>query len=90
MDDDRVEYIWLQDETGSPFVWLTNTNSGAADVSRAALSHFKVTEAQLAEGYLPDPTSKSNLRIVATPGLLLRLTRNFDKQRGSHESIKFD
>ena len=75
----------LQDEVGSPFVWLTNTNSGAADVCRAALSHFEVTEAQLAEGYLPDPTSKSHLRIVAILGLLIRLTRNFDKQRGSYE-----
>ena len=85
-----AEGMRLQDESGSPFVWLTNTNSGASDVCRAALKHFEVTADQLALGYLPDPTSKSDLRIVATPGLLLRLTRNFDKQRGSYESIKFD
>ena len=29
-----------------------------------------------------DPTSKSKLRIVAVKGILIRLTRNFDKQRG--------
>ena len=37
---------------------------------------------QLASGYLCDPSSKSNLRIVAQRGLVLRLCRNFDKQRG--------
>jgi hypothetical protein len=36
----------------------------------------------LEKGYPCDPTSKSKLRIVAVKGLLIRLTRNFDKQRG--------
>ena len=41
-----------------------------------------ITEAELATGYLCDPSTKSELRILARPGLLIRLSRNFDKQRG--------
>ena len=41
-----------------------------------------ITDKQLEKGYPCDPTSKSKLRIVAVKGLLIRLTRNFDKQRG--------
>ena len=37
---------------------------------------------ELQTGYLCDPESKSDLRILARPGILVRLTRNFDKQRG--------
>ena len=36
----------------------------------------------LATGYLCDPASKSTLRIVAKSGLIIRLSRNFDKGRG--------
>ena len=36
----------------------------------------------LATGYFCDPTTKSGLRILARPGIKVRLTRNFDKQRG--------
>ena len=84
------EGMSLQDETGSTFVWLTNTTAGAADVCRAALSHFKVTAAQLADGYLPDPAGKSDLRILAICGHVIRKTRNFDTQRGLYEIIKFE
>ena len=41
-----------------------------------------VSDADLEEGYLCDPQSKSELRILARPGIILRLTRNFDKSRG--------
>ena len=41
-----------------------------------------VTEEELATGYYPDPSGKVELRIVAKPGLVIRLTRNLDKQRG--------
>ena len=41
-----------------------------------------VTDADLEEGYLCDPQSKADLRILARPGIILRLTRNFDKCRG--------
>ena len=65
-----------------PFSWLTCANSGASEVCEAALSVLGVTAEQLASGYLCDPTTKSDLRIVAKPGILIRLSRNFDKQRG--------
>ena len=64
------------------FHWLCTTNQGASQVCLAALCHIGVTEADLASGYLCDPTTKSELRILARPGLLIRLSRNFDKQRG--------
>ena len=41
-----------------------------------------IDDAALSEGYLCDPATKSDLRILAKPGLLLRLTRNLDKSRG--------
>ena len=41
------------------------------------------TKCDMAEsGYLCDPTTKSTLRIVAKKGILIRLSLNFDKQRG--------
>ena len=64
------------------FHWLCITNAGASQVCLAALRHIGVSEADLASGYLCDPTTKSELRILARPGLLIRLSRNFDKQRG--------
>ncbi len=69
-------------ESGKPFQWLTSTNKGAAEVCRAALRSLQVTEEELKSGYSCDPASKSDLRIVAKKGLLIRLTRNLDKQRG--------
>ena len=65
-----------------PFVWLCCTNKGASEVCEAALECFGISKDDLSNGFLPDPNSQSNLRILAKPGLLLRLTRNFDKQRG--------
>ena len=55
-----------------------------------------ITDAELKKGFLPDPTSKSSLRIVARPGVLVRLTRNEDKDKGFvngafgevHESLR--
>ena len=36
----------------------------------------------MSRGYLCDPASKSPLRFLARPCIKVRLTRNFDKQRG--------
>ena len=69
-------------EHDCPFTWLTVTNKGAEEVCEAALSLEGVSEEELATGYHPDPASKSSLRIVAKKGLVIRLTRNLDKQRG--------
>ena len=41
-----------------------------------------IGEEDLATGYLCDPASKSALRVLARPGIKVRLTRNFDKTRG--------
>ena len=45
----------------------------------------KICSCELARGDLCDPATKSDLRIVAKPGIVVRLSRNFDKQRGSYE-----
>jgi hypothetical protein len=70
------------EDHGKPFMWLCCTNRGAADVCRAALHEKGITDQELETGYLGDPNAKSPLHILARPGLLLRLTRNWDKQRG--------
>ena len=67
---------------GQHFTWLTTTNAGASQVCEAALDHIGLTHSELEQGYLCDPTTKSTLRIVAKAGVVLRLSRNFDKQRG--------
>ena len=72
----------IQESTGLVFTWLTSTNAGAADVCRAALGISGIHDDDLAHGHLPDPASKSALRILARPGIVIRLTRNFDKIRG--------
>ena len=64
------------------FTWLTVTNAGSEEVCRAALRHQGITEAELARGFVCDPQTKSRLRILARPGITLRLSRNIDKQRG--------
>jgi hypothetical protein len=72
----------LAKEIDKPFVWLTCTNAGAATVCAAALRYLGIGQDLLLKGFPCDPTSKSSLRVVAQPGVLLRLTRNEDKQRG--------
>ena len=72
----------IAQETGKPFTWLTATNRGSSEVCEAALSHLRVSQEELANGFKCDPAAKSSLRIVAKKGILVRLTRNFDKQRG--------
>ena len=72
----------IQRETEKPFSWLCCTNKGASAVCEAALDCLGVSQEERAQGYLCDPATKSTLRIVAKPGILIRLSRNFDKQRG--------
>ena len=67
---------------GQVFSWLTCTNAGAAEVCSAALRIAGIDSEEVSRGYLCDPASKSPLRILARPGIKVRLTRNFDKQRG--------
>ena len=78
-----VQYgLELAKEKKTVFTWLTATNRGSNDVCKAALAAVAVTMEDLEGGYRCDPTSKSNLKILARPGLVLRLSRNLDKQRG--------
>ena len=72
----------MEEATGQVFTWLTTTNAGAAEVCRAALGLRGIGEGDNARWYLPDPASKSTLPILARPGIVIRLTKNFDKQRG--------
>ena len=67
---------------GEPFSWLTCTNSGASDVCTAALSVLGISLSDVASGFLCDPSAKSDLRILARKGVIIRLSRNFDKMRG--------
>jgi len=69
-------------KAGEHFTWLTTTNAGASQVCEAALELIGITRTQLQEGCLCDPSTKSKLRIIAQPGVIVRLSRNFDKQRG--------
>eukprot|EP00959_Pyramimonas_sp_CCMP1952_P164152 3431929-Pyramimonas_sp.AAC.1 len=68
----------LQDAAGEPFVWLSVTNQGAADVCHQAL---------LLLGLDPDSATwpgdrkVADVQICLVPGVLLRLTRNQDKSR---------
>ena len=64
------------------FTWLTVTNAGSEEVCRAALRYQGITEEELSRGFVCDPQTKSRLRILARPGIILRLSRNIDKQRG--------
>jgi len=63
----------LAESEGEPFSWLCTTSAGAAEVCGAALVQEGLSSSDLEHGYLPDPSSKSPLRIVARPGILVRL-----------------
>ena len=81
--DESVAYgMELAEKTkDGMFYWLTSTNRGASEVCAAALRCIGVAK-EAEKGYLCDPATKSTLRILARKGILIRLSRNFDKQRG--------
>ena len=72
----------LEEGTNDVFTWLTSTNKGAEEICTASLSIKCISAADTANGYDPDPTTKSTLGILAIKGLILRLSRNLDKSRG--------
>lgn len=76
------EGMKLAERHGQPFMWLTSTNKGSSDVSQAALDLVGITEEVRSGGYQCDPNTKSTLPIIGKPGVVIRLSRNFDKQRG--------
>ena len=58
------------------------TNTFPSTIASPRVHVTGIGDAALAQGYLCDPATKSDLRILAKPGLLLRLSRNLDKSRG--------
>ena len=56
-------------EKGEPFTWLTCTNAGASEVCEAALATMGISKLDISGGYLCDPSSKSDLRLLARPGM---------------------
>jgi ATP-dependent exoDNAse (exonuclease V) alpha subunit len=46
------------------------------------LNNLGIQESELEDGFLCDTASKSELKILARPGIVVRLTRNLDKHRG--------
>ena len=71
----------MQTSVSEAFMWLTVSNKGAARVNEEALHIMGVTETDRAVGCRADP-KVSDCRIVPRAGILVRLTRNCDKQRG--------
>ena len=77
------EYASIVSISSSFPVVFVSRSLGLSSLSRGLpRSHALPCEADLSKGYACDPTNKSDTPIVAKPGLLVRLTRNFDKQRG--------
>ena len=68
-------------QKGKHFVWLTVTNKGAEAVNKAAIQSLGVTQDQLSNSPPGDPKVQSG-PVYAKPGLMVRLTRNLDKDRG--------
>ena len=71
----------LERATGEPFVWLCVTNSGARHVCMAALKLLGLGQ-YLGKGYPTDPNHGESQLFYASPGVVVRLTRNQDKDRG--------
>ena len=57
--------------TKKQFLWLTCTNKGSSEACEAALPAQGITDEQLKTGYRCDPTSKSNLKIIAKKVILI-------------------
>lgn len=72
----------LETEITGVFQRLACTSKSAEKICKHALDLVGITTADLDAGFMPDPQSKPTLRILAKPGLTLRLTRNLGKQRG--------
>ena len=71
----------LEKAKGEPFVWLCVTNDGARRVCRAALELLGLGDYS-SKGYPTDPNQGESQRFYANPGVVVRLTRNVDKDRG--------
>ena len=74
------EGLELERVIGEPFVWLCVTNDGARRICTAALELLGLGD-YIDKGFLTDP-SQAGALLHASPGVVVRLTRNIDKDRG--------
>ena len=71
----------IEKRTGEPFVWLCVTSDGARRVCEAALELLGLRD-YIGKGFLTDPNQGEAMRFYASPGIIVPLTRNVDKDRG--------
>ena len=76
-----AESMEIARQRGKPFLWLTVTNKGARSINDAACIAAGVTEDDLSKAPPGDPKVQSG-PVYAKRGLMVRLTRNLDKDRG--------
>ena len=74
--------LGLERTIGHPFVWLCVTNKGAMQVIENALGLIDLPDGWRNRGYPMDPNVGESLDFYAHPGVVFRLTRNLDKDRG--------
>jgi ATP-dependent exoDNAse (exonuclease V) alpha subunit len=71
----------LQERSHMIFTWLCVTNKGASKINDAALVINGITPEHLAVA-MPGDHKVSRNPVYVRPGILIRLTRNLDKDRG--------
>ena len=71
----------MEETVGAPFIWLCVTNDGASRICRCALELLGLG-ANIDEGFPTDPKHTESTLLYAHPGVVVRLTRNLDKDRG--------
>ena len=71
----------LEKAIGEPFVWLCVTNDGARRICTAALKLLGLGS-YVNKGFRTDPNHGEAQLFYASPGVVVRLTRNVDKERG--------
>ena len=76
------EGMQLEKTIGHPFVWLCLTNGGAREVCDVALRLLGLSSDASMHGSPEDPNVGECHFFYAHPGVLVRLTRNLDKERG--------
>ena len=83
LHDAVLESMNIARQRDQHFVWLTVTNKGAEAINEAAVRAFGITEDLLATPSLlfGDPKVHAG-KIYPKVGVMVRLTRNLDKDRG--------
>jgi hypothetical protein len=71
----------MQRDHKKVFMWLCVTNKGAAEVNQAAVKTLGITTQDLLTGCASDPKVDGEFMCIRK-GMMVRLTRNLDKERG--------